>query len=85
MSIKTTKNAVALAAGALGVAGAVAIATASPSWAALVASNTAAVRTAASNQVTDVQYHRRGYHGRAMSTPTLTHMGALISASVGGW
>jgi uncharacterized protein YidB (DUF937 family) len=26
--------------------------------------NTAAVRTTASNQVTDVQYHRRGYYGR---------------------
>jgi hypothetical protein len=58
------KYAAAFAACALGVAGAVAIATPSPSWAAPVASNTAAVRTAASNQVTDVQYHRRGYYGR---------------------
>jgi hypothetical protein len=61
MSSKTMKNAVALAAGALGVAGAVAIATPNPLWAAPVASNTAA---AASNQVTDVQYRRRGYYGR---------------------
>jgi hypothetical protein len=60
---KTMKNAMALGAGfALGVAGAVVIATASPSWAAPVLSNTAAVRTAASNHVTDVQYYRRGYH-----------------------
>jgi uncharacterized membrane protein len=64
MSSKTMKYAAALAAFALGVAGAVAIATARPSWAAPVASNTAAVRTAASNQVTDVRYHRRGYYGR---------------------
>ena len=49
---------------ALGVAGAVAIATASPSWAAPVAPDTTAVRTAASNQLIDVQYHRRGYYGR---------------------
>ena len=56
--------AMALAAGALGVAGAVAIATASPSWAAPVAPDATAVRTAASNQLIDVQYHRRGYYGR---------------------
>jgi len=63
MITKTMKNAMALGAGfALGVAGAVVIATASPSWAAPVLSNTAAVRTAASNHVTDVQYYRRGYH-----------------------
>ena len=63
MSSKTIKNAAALAAGALGVACAVAIATGNPSWAAPVASNTAAVRTAASNKLTDV-YYRRGYRGR---------------------
>jgi hypothetical protein len=63
MITKTMKNAMALGAGfALGVAGAVVIATASPSWAAPVLSNTGPVRTAASNQVTDVQYYRRGYH-----------------------
>jgi hypothetical protein len=54
--------AMALAAGALGVA--VAIVTASPSWAAPVAPDTTAVTTAASNQLIDVQYHRRGYYGR---------------------
>ena len=64
MSGKTMKNAVALAAGTLGVVGVVVLATASPSWAAPIASNAAAVRTAASNPVTDVQYRRRGYYGR---------------------
>jgi hypothetical protein len=63
MSTKTMKNAIALAvAGILGVGGAVAIATASPSWAMPVLSSTAAVKTAASNQVTDVHYYRRGYY-----------------------
>jgi hypothetical protein len=61
MTTKTMKNAMALGAtGAL----AVAIATASPSWAAPVLSNTAAVRTAASNQVTEVRYYGRGHYGR---------------------
>ena len=64
MRTNTMSYAMALAAGALGVAGAVAIATASPSWAAPVAPDTTAVRTAASNQLIDVQYHRRGYYGR---------------------
>ena len=64
MSSKTMKNAVVVAAGALGFAGAVAIATASPSWAAPVLQDMAAIKTAASNQVTDVQYHHRGYYGR---------------------
>jgi hypothetical protein len=88
------KYAAALAACALGVAGAVAIATPSPSWAAPIASNTAAVRTAASNQVTDVQYHRRGYcsrryyggryfrRGYAYPPITLTPILTLISVSV---
>jgi hypothetical protein len=63
MSTKTMKNAMALGtAPILGVAGAVVIATASPSWAMSVPANTAAVSTAASNQVTDVHYYRRGYH-----------------------
>src|ERR1700730_9544503 len=63
MSTKTMKNAIALAvAGILGVGGAVAIATASPSWSMAVLSSTAAVKTAATNQVTDVHYYRRGYY-----------------------
>src|ERR1700738_2994742 len=62
MRTNTMSYATVLAAGALGVAGAVAIAMASPSWAAPVA--TTAVGTAASNQLIDVQYHRRGYYGR---------------------
>jgi hypothetical protein len=63
MSTKTMKNTMALGAAAiLGVAGAVVIATASPSWAMPVLAKTAAVSTAASNQVTDVHYYRRGYH-----------------------
>jgi hypothetical protein len=61
MRTNTMSYAMALAAGALGFAGAVPIGTASPSWAAPVAPDT--VRTAASNQLIDVQYHRRGYRG----------------------
>ena len=64
MRTNTISYARALAAGALGFAGAVAIATASPSWAAPVAPDATAVRTAAPNQLIDVQYHRRGYYGR---------------------
>jgi hypothetical protein len=63
MSTKTMRNARTLiVAGILGVGGAVAIATASPSWAMPALSNTAAVRTAESNPLTDVHYCRRGYH-----------------------
>ncbi|MGH6848684.1 MAG: hypothetical protein ACREC0_14995 [Methylocella sp.] len=62
MSNKTMKNAIALGSGAL-VAGVVAIATPSPSWAMPVLSNTAAVRTAASNQLTEVHYRGHGYYG----------------------
>lgn len=64
MNTKILKNAIALGAGGALVAGAVAIATASPSWAAPVLSNTAALKIAASNQVTDVRYYRRGYYRR---------------------
>jgi hypothetical protein len=62
MSTKTMKNAMAPGAGGALIAGAVMINTASPSWAMPVLSNTAEVRTAASNQVTDVRYYRRGYY-----------------------
>jgi hypothetical protein len=62
MSTKTMKKVMTLGAGGALIAGAVAIATASPSRAMPVLSNTAAVKTAASNQVTDV-YYRRGYYG----------------------
>jgi hypothetical protein len=58
----SVKNAIALGAGGALVAGAVAIATASPSWAMPVLSNMAAVSTAASNQVTDLHYCRGGYY-----------------------
>ena len=64
MSSKTMKTAVALAAGTLGVVGAVVLATASPSRAAPIAQNAAAIKTAASNPVTDVYYRRRGYYRR---------------------
>ena len=57
-------NVIALGAGGALVAGAVAIATASPSWTMPVLPNTVAVTTAASNQITDVRYYRRGYYGR---------------------
>ena len=63
MSTKTMKHVMALGAGGAFVAGAVAIATVSPSWAMPVLSHTAAVSTAASNPVTDVRYYRRGYYG----------------------
>ena len=63
MSTKTMKNAIALgAAGLLGLGGAFAITTASPSWAMPVLPNTEAVRTAASNQLTDVRYYGRGHY-----------------------
>jgi hypothetical protein len=62
MNTKTMKNVMALGAGGALIAGAVAIATASPSWAMPVLPNTAAVKAAASNQVTDVRYYRRGYY-----------------------
>ena len=62
MRTNTISYAMALAAGVLGVA--VAIVTASPSWAAPVAPDPTAVRTAASIQLIDVQYRRRGYYGR---------------------
>ena len=63
MSRKATNYAVAFAAGALGIAG-VAIATPSPLSAAPVASLTAALKTVAATQLTDVHYYRRGYYGR---------------------
>jgi hypothetical protein len=66
MNTKMMKNVMALGAGGALVAGAVAIATASPSWTMPVLPNTAAVTTAASNQITDVRYYRRGYYGRAI-------------------
>jgi hypothetical protein len=64
MNTKMMKNVMTLGAGGALVAGAVAIATASPSWTMPVLPNTAAVTTAASNQITDVRYYRRGYYGR---------------------
>jgi len=61
MNTKAMKNMMALGAGGALVAGAVAIATDSPSLAMPVLSGTAAVKTAASNQVTEVHYYRHGY------------------------
>jgi hypothetical protein len=62
MSSKLTKNAMVLAASALSVAGAVAIVTAGPSRAAPSVTGTAALKAAASIQVTDVYYRRHGYY-----------------------
>jgi hypothetical protein len=62
MSTKTMKNVMALGASGALIAGAVAIATASPSWAMPVLTAAAAVKTATSNQVIDVHYYRRGYY-----------------------
>jgi hypothetical protein len=64
MNPKIMKHAMAFGAGGALVAAAVAIATASPSWAMPVLPGTAAVSTAASNQVTDVRYYRHRYIGR---------------------
>jgi hypothetical protein len=56
------KNSMAVGIAAIvGVAGAFAIVTASPSWAAATLPNVAAVKAAASIKVTDVRYYRRGY------------------------
>jgi hypothetical protein len=66
MSSRTMKKAMAVSVAAvLGVAGAFAVATASPAWAAATLPNVAAVKTAAPIHVTDVRYYRRGYarHG----------------------
>jgi hypothetical protein len=63
MRTKTMKNSMALGAcGVLGLAGVLVIATANSLWAAPALLNTAAVRTAALNQVTNVQYYDHGYH-----------------------
>ncbi len=62
MDTETTKHAMALGAGGMLVTGALAIATASPPWAMPAPSNTAAVKIAASNPITDVRYYRRGYY-----------------------
>lgn len=53
MSTRTMKSTIAL-----GVAGALAIAAASPSWAAPVPSNTAALKSAAPTETTDVRHFR---------------------------
>jgi len=47
---------------AIAIAGAMTIGVASPTWAAPVLANTAAVATAAPNAATDVRYYRNGYH-----------------------
>jgi hypothetical protein len=62
MSTKTMRISMALGAGGAIIAGAVAIATASQSWAAPIPANTAALRTAASSQVTDVYYYRHRHY-----------------------
>jgi len=46
---------------AIAIAGAMTIDIASPTWAASVPSNTAAVATAAPTAATDVRYYRNGY------------------------
>ena len=62
MSSKTMKHAIAVSVAAVvGVAGAFAIATVSPSWAAVTLPNVAAVKASASIQLSDVRYYRRGY------------------------
>ena len=82
MNSKTMKNVMALGAGGALFAGAVAIATASPSWAMPVLSNMAAVRTAASNQKTDVHYYRRGYYRRGISVVAIMAVAITVVAMV---
>jgi hypothetical protein len=68
MSTKIMKNTMLIGmAAVVSVVGTFAIATASPSWAATSLPNVAEVKAAASIQVNDVRYYRRGYarHGYA--------------------
>jgi hypothetical protein len=65
MSTENMRYAMALGAAAIfGFAGACAIAPASPVQAAPILPDTAAVKMAASSQITDVRYYRRGYYRR---------------------
>jgi hypothetical protein len=77
MSGKGRKYAGALAASALGIAGAAAIAAASPASAAPIVLGTATVKELASGQVTGVNYrHRyygRGYYVRRFYHPRYAH------------
>jgi hypothetical protein len=58
MTMNTTMTMYSIA---IAIAGAMTIGVASPTWAAPVLSNTAAVATAAPNTATDVRYYRDGY------------------------
>ncbi|WOJ89903.1 hypothetical protein RZS28_00885 [Methylocapsa polymorpha] len=65
--MRTTTNIHAMwLGGALGIAGAFVIASASPSWAIQLPSNTGPVRAAAAtpSHLTEVRYYRRGYYHR---------------------
>jgi hypothetical protein len=65
MSTETKRYAMTLGAAAVfGIAGACAIAPASPALAAPILPDTAAVKMAASSQITDVRYYGRGYYRR---------------------
>ena len=61
MSTRTLKQALAI-----GVAGAIAVGAASPSWAAPVSSNTVAVKQAATGDVIDVRHRGRWVGGLAL-------------------
>jgi hypothetical protein len=58
MTMNTTMTMYSIA---IAIAGAMTIGIASPTWAASVPANTAAVATAAPNAATDVRYYRDGY------------------------
>jgi hypothetical protein len=65
MRTETMRYAMTLGAAAIfGIAGACAIAPASPAQAAPILPDTAAFKIAASSQITDVRYYGRGYYGR---------------------
>jgi hypothetical protein len=66
---------------AVALAGAMTIAVASPSWAAPVLSNTAAVATAAPNAATDVRYYRDGYRRGYRNTGAAIVGGLALGAA----
>lgn len=76
MMTRTAKNTVAL-----GLVGALAMAGASPTWAAPVPSNTAAVKAAVSTPTTEVRFRHRGFGpGVAFGGLALGLAGAALAA-----
>ena len=85
MSSKTMKHAIAVGVAAVvGVAGAFAIATVSPSWAVVTLPNVAAVKASASIQLSDVRYYRRGYARHSYYRRGYYRRGSYGGGSYGG-